>query len=80
MEVNVPRCVDEVQLVKVAVENMLHDHGPRLDRDPARALQLHIVQQLILHLPLTYRSGRLQKSIGQSALAVINVSDNAEIS
>ena len=50
-EVHVPRRVDQVQLVGVAVVRLVHHaHGVRLDGDAALPLQIHIVQNLCLHL------------------------------
>ncbi len=41
-EVNVPRCVDEVELIGLAVLRLIEDsHGLRLDGDTALALDIH---------------------------------------
>jgi hypothetical protein len=51
----------------------------RLDRDPALAFQIHRIEQLVLLLALMYRAGRLEQTIAQGRLAVIDVRDDAEI-
>ncbi len=50
-----------------------------LDRYSAFTLQIHGVQQLFLHLSLDHRAGIFKQSIGQSCLAMIDVSDDAEV-
>ena len=48
VEVDVPGRVDQLQLVFVAVLGaILQPHGLRLDRDPALALELELVQELV---------------------------------
>ena len=47
-EVDVARRVDQVELVPVPVDA----HRLRLDRDPALALEVHRVEQLLAHLAL----------------------------
>jgi hypothetical protein len=51
----------------------------RLDRDPALTLQIHRVEQLLLHFALGNCAGKLQQPIGQRALAVVDVRDNGEV-
>jgi hypothetical protein len=52
----------------------------RLDRNPSLSLQIHVIQQLVLHFPITHRIGELQQPIRQRTLPMINVGDNTEIS
>ena len=50
VEVNVARRVNEVERVDLAVLSFIVERdGARLDRDAALALQVHIVEDLILH-------------------------------
>ena len=79
VEVDVPGRVDQVQLVDLAVERVIDRHGPGLDRDPALALQVHVVEQLLAKLALRDRPRLEQELVGQRALAVIDVSDDREI-
>ncbi len=52
----------------------------RLDGDAALALQIHGVEHLFLHLPGRQRAGELEQTVGERALAVVDMSDNREIS
>ena len=51
----------------------------RLDRDPAFALQVHRIEQLILLIALVNRARALEQTIRQRGLAVIDVRDDAKI-
>ena len=51
-----------------------------LDRDPALALQFHIVQDLILHLTAGEKTGPLDHAVRQRRFAVIYVGHDAEVS
>ena len=80
VKVDVPRRVDQVELVDLTVERVVDGHGPGLDRDSALALQIHIVEQLLAKLALGDGPRLQQELVGQRALAVIDVSDDREIS
>src|SRR5690349_8748740 len=51
----------------------------RLDRDTALALDVHPVEVLGAHRPLVDDAGELQHPVGQRGLAVVDVSDDAEV-
>ena len=74
-EVDVAGRVDQVQLVPLPE----HAHGLGLDRDPALALELHRVEQLLLHVAVGDRVGQLQDAIGQRRLAMVDVRDDREV-
>ena len=74
-EVDVPGRVDEVQLVALPE----HAHRLRLDRDPALALELHRVEDLLAHLALRDGVGQLEDAIGERRLAVVDVRDDREV-
>jgi len=79
-EVHVPRSVDQIQLVGIAVlRRVVHADRVRLDGDAALAFQVHPVQQLFLKVALGHRAGQLEQPVGEGGLAVIDVCDNAEI-
>ncbi len=46
---------------------------------PRARSKFHVVQQLLLHLPLLHRARGFQQPIGQRALAVVDMGDDAEI-
>jgi hypothetical protein len=75
----VPGRVDQVQVVRLAVVLPEHAHGLRLDRDPALALDVHGVEQLVAHLALGHRVGDLEDAVGERRLAVVDVRDDREV-
>ena len=74
-EVDVPGRVDQVQLVALPH----HADGLRLDRDPALALELHRVEQLLAHLAAGDGLGDLEDAVGERRLAVVDVRDDREV-
>ena len=78
-EVDVPRRVEQVQLVDVPVLGLVvHGDRVRLDRDAAFALQVHGVEVLVLRLAVRDRP-RHSKPVGKRGLPVVDVGDDAEI-
>jgi hypothetical protein len=59
---------------------MLHLDGMTLNGNTPFTLQFHIVQDLILEIPLIQGTCGHQQTIGQGTLAVIDVRYDAEIS
>ena len=74
-EVDVPRSVHQVELVALPGE----PHRLRLDRDPALALDVHIVEHLLVaaHFAVGQSAGRLDQPVGESRLAVVDMGDDA---
>jgi len=58
---------------------VLHSNGVHLDCDPTLFLEIHVIKHLRRHLPLVKGASLLKQSIRESGLAVVNMSDNAEI-
>jgi hypothetical protein len=76
----VARSVDEVELIGVAVPGRVgHPDRVQFDGDAALALQVHGVEQLLAHLPLFDRAGRLDQPVRQRGFAMVDVGDDAEI-
>ena len=50
-----------------------------LDRDAALALEVHVVEQLLLHLARRDGAGELEKAVGQRRLAVVDVGNDREV-
>ncbi len=74
------RSVDQVEDVLVTVgSHVAEANRLRLDRDPPLTLEVHCVEDLLTHVPLADRSGALEKAIGQSRLAVVDVGDDREV-
>ena len=81
VKVHMARGVDEVQLIVLPVLGMVgQPDGPGLDGDAPLPLQVHVVQQLGLHLPGGDGVALLQQPVRQRGLAVVNMGNDAEIS
>jgi hypothetical protein len=72
--------VDQVEHVLLTVDGRVaHARRLGLDRDPALALEIHLVEELRALLALVERTGRVQQPVGERALAVIDMRDDAEV-
>jgi hypothetical protein len=71
----VPGRVDQVELVALPEDA----HCLRLDRDPALALELHRVEQLVAHVAARHRLRDLEDAVGQRRLPVVDVGDDREV-
>ena len=75
------RRVDQVELVGLAVVGrIIHAHGLALDGDASLALDIHAVEQLLLHVALRHRAGQFQHAVGQRRLSMVDVRDDREVS
>ena len=80
VEVHMARRVDEVQGIGLpVVGGVAQLDGAGLDGDAPLPLQVHGVEDLVLHLPGLDGVARLQEPVRQSGLAVVNVGDNGKI-
>jgi hypothetical protein len=52
---------------------VFHVHGARLNGYSALTLEIHIIEQLILHIALDNRTGKLQNAVGKGGFAVVDV-------
>ena len=81
VEVHMAGGVDEVELVGVPVLGLIVEpHRPGLDGDAPLLLQVHVVQELGLHLPLGDRPTQLNEPVRQRRLAVVDVGNDGKIS
>jgi len=80
-EIDVSRRIDEVELVELAILVLVPQaDGLGLDGDATFALEIHPVEHReILVIALLHCSRRLEQALGQGALAVIDVGDDAEV-
>lgn len=74
-----PGSVDQVELILLPIQHIIHLNGMALDGDPALLFQIHAVQHLVMHIPIRYGIGDLQQPVGQCALPMVNVRYYAEI-
>ena len=74
------RSVDKVQGVGLAVQGrVFQGYRVGLDGDATLPLQVHVIQDLGLHIAPRHRLGQFQQAIGQRGFAMINVRDDGEI-
>ena len=80
-EIHVPRRIDQVQLVSLAILRLVrHRDRVRLDGDAALPFQVHRIEQLVLHVARGDGAGPVQQPVGKRRLPMINMGDDAEIS
>lgn len=70
--------VDEMQKIVVAFVVVYHTAGLGLDGDTTLALDIQLIQDLLVTAGLN-GAGELEQSVAESALAMIDVSDDAEV-
>jgi hypothetical protein len=79
-EVHVAGGVDEVQDVGVAVLGGVFDaDGVGLDGDAALPLDIHAVEQLLLHVALGHGAGQLDQPVGERGFPVVDMGDDGEV-
>ncbi len=78
-KIHMARRVDQVDLILLAVAAVDHAHRAGLDGDALFPLQIHGVEELLAHLPLGDRVGHLHQTVGQGALAVVDVGNDRKI-
>ncbi len=79
-KVHVARRIDQIELIPVAVVGLvIEPHGVRFDGDAALALEVHRIEHLRHHFALGKRAGRLQKTVGKGAFAVVDMRNDREI-
>ena len=80
VEVHMARGVDEVKDVVLAVVRVVFQADcTRLDGDSALALDVHVVEQLLLHVAEGDGLGLLEDTVGEGGFSVVDVSDYAEV-
>jgi hypothetical protein len=53
--------------------------GSGLDGNPAFPLQIHVVEDLLRHIPAFYRAADLDQAVRKGGFAVVDVRDDGEI-
>ena len=68
--------VDEVQHIYIPVRRAVIElYGARLYRYAALALEVHVVEQLLLHVALSDSARVFEYAVGKRRLAVVDVCD-----
>ena len=79
-EIDMARRVDQVQGVGPAVLGPVGEgDGLALDRDPPLPLDVHVVEDLVLEIPVIHDAGVLDQPVGQGRLPMVDMGDDAEI-
>ena len=79
-KIHMARRVDQVELVGVAVfRGVMQADAFRFDGDAALALEIHGVEELLVHFALRKRAGHFQQAVRQRGLAVIDMRNDAKI-
>ncbi len=79
-EIDMPRRVHQIQDIILAIGGgVVQPHCLRLDGDPALALNIHIVENLLGHLALAKTAANLNQPVGDGRLAMVDMRDNREI-
>ena len=80
VEVHVTRRVDQVQGIRLPILCRVENaDGAGFDGDATLPLQIHVVQQLVFHLPLRHSVALLQQAIRQRGFAMIDVGNDGKI-
>lgn len=80
-KIDVARGVDEVQFIDLAVLGLVaHGDGMGFDGDAPLPLQIHGIEQLLLHVARRDGAGGGQQPIRKRRLPMVNMGDDAEIS
>ena len=80
-EVDMAGRVHEVEDIKLAIVGPVFEPDRlRLDGDAALALDVHGIEHLLDHLPLGDRPRLLDEPVGERRFAVVDVSDDREVS
>ena len=71
--------VNKVELELLTLVQVLHLDRVAFDRDTFFALQIHIIEHLVLHVPRGQGLRELKKTVGQGRLTMVDVGDDTEI-
>ena len=75
-----PWGVDEIECVSLTILGFIVEaDGLSFNRDPALALDIHGIKHLLFHLTFSEPASFLNQAVSQGRLAVINMSDDGEI-
>ena len=75
------RRVDEIQLVGFAILGLVVERDALgLDRDAPFPLEIHGIEHLGFHFPLSQAAAKLDQTVSQGRLPVIDVGDDGKVS
>ncbi len=81
VEVNMSWRIDQVEDILLSVPGRIDQtHGLGFDRDPSLPLQVHVVEDLVLHFTAGQEACLLDHPVCQSGFAVVDMGHDAEVS
>jgi hypothetical protein len=79
-KVNMAGGIHQVEFIGIAVQGGIGDgYRLALDGDPPFPFYVHVIQYLILKIPVFHQMAFLDEPVRQGGLSVVNVGDNAKI-
>ena len=78
-EVHVSWGINQIEYVVLAIELVVHLDGVALNGDPALALEIHIIEYLLLKILPRDGLCRLQQAVSQGTLPMVNMGYNAKV-
>ena len=73
--------INEIEDIFFSILGLIYrSYGLSLDSDASLPLNIHIVQYLLLHLPLSEQTCLLDNSVCKCALTVVDMSHYTEVS
>ena len=80
VEVHMARGIDQVEGIGFPILGLvIEPHGPGFDGNAPLPLQIHVVQQLVFHLPVGNSVTGLHQPVGQRGFAMIDMGHNGKI-
>jgi hypothetical protein len=79
MKINMTRRIDKIEQILGSIESVMHGHRLSLHSDTTLSLDFQLIEELIRRV-FRYSIGDFQESIGESGLAMVDVSYDTEIS
>ena len=73
------RCVNKVKDIFLAFKFIFHLNSMTFDGYAPFPFEVHIIQDLILEIPVRKRMGKLNQPVGQCAFTMVNVCNDAKI-
>ena len=72
--------VDQVEhIIDTVVRAVIKPHGLGLDSNAPLPFQIHLVEELVLFIPVGNRAGIFEKAVSQGRFAVVDMSNNGEV-
>ena len=74
-----PRSVDKVEHISLAVYDVFHLYGMALDSDTSLSFEIHVVEHLCFHVLCGNGLGVFEQTVGKGRFAVVDMGYDAEV-